>query len=79
MSLHEARAAATVATMTTVALLLALAAAVMHAAWNLILKGSEDRLATITVMGIVGTVAYLPWILGVEGLIVLGIVALGAV
>lgn len=53
--------------MTTVALLLALLAAVMHATWNLFLKDSSDRTATVAWMGVIGAAVYFPWV-AVSGL-----------
>jgi drug/metabolite transporter (DMT)-like permease len=53
--------------MTAIALVLALLAAVMHATWNLFLKGSEDRLATVVLMGGIGTILYLPVAYVLEG------------
>lgn len=54
--------------MPTLPLLLALTAAVMHAAWNLFLKDSEDRISVVTLLGLIGGLLYLPWVLAVEGL-----------
>lgn len=54
--------------MSTVALALALLAAVMHATWNLFLKDSTDRVSVVALMGVIGTVIYLPWVYAVEGL-----------
>lgn len=54
--------------MTGVALALALLAAVMHAAWNLFLKDSEDRVSTVALMGLIGAAIYLPWVYTVDGL-----------
>lgn len=53
--------------MATVALLLALLAAIMHATWNLILKDSDDRMATVVSMSVVGVVVFAPWIYAVQG------------
>lgn len=54
--------------MTGAALALALVAAVMHATWNLFLKDSEDRISTVALMGVVGSLLYLPWVYAVDGL-----------
>ena len=54
--------------MTSVALLLALLAAVMHATWNLFLKDSSDRTSTVAWMGIIGAAVYFPWVATVTGL-----------
>lgn len=53
--------------MTGVALALALLAAVMHAAWNLFLKDSEDRVSTVALMGLIGALIYLPWVYVIDG------------
>lgn len=53
--------------MATIALVLALLAAVLHATWNFILKESADRLATVVVITIVGFLIYAPWVYLVEG------------
>ena len=53
--------------MASIALLLALLAAVLHATWNFILKDSTDRLATVVAIGFVGFLIYAPWIYLVEG------------
>ena len=54
--------------MTTVALLLALLAAVMHATWNLFLKDSADRISTVALMGLIGAFLFLPWVIAFDGL-----------
>jgi drug/metabolite transporter (DMT)-like permease len=54
--------------MATMALVLTLLAAVMHATWNFILKDSEDRLATVVGIALVGGLLYAPWIYWAEGL-----------
>ncbi|HZT65297.1 MAG TPA: EamA family transporter [Acidimicrobiales bacterium] len=46
--------------MNTEAVVLVLVAAGLHAAWNLTLHGSEDRLAVMAVSGLVGGVLLLP-------------------
>ncbi|NND02909.1 MAG: EamA family transporter [Acidimicrobiia bacterium] len=53
--------------MATIALVLALLAAVLHATWNFIVKESTDRLATVVVIGFVGFLIYAPWVYVVEG------------
>lgn len=53
--------------MATIALAVALLAAVLHATWNFFLKGSGDRLATAAVMVILGAGFYLPWVFVVAG------------
>lgn len=42
--------------MSTAAILLALFAAVLHASWNAFLRNGKDRLRTVTVMSLAGTV-----------------------
>jgi len=46
--------------MNPLVVVLILAAAIMHASWNAILRGTEDRLWSITVMGVVGGIVALP-------------------
>ncbi|NND04666.1 MAG: EamA family transporter [Acidimicrobiia bacterium] len=53
--------------MATIALVLALLAAVLHATWNFILKESTDRLATVVLIGIIGFFIYAPWIYLLDG------------
>lgn len=53
--------------MATIALSLALLAALLHATWNLILKESSDRMATVVAIGVVGFLIYAPWVYLVEG------------
>ena len=49
--------------MPPIALALVLLAALLHAGWNLLLHGTEDRLAAATVAGLVAGVALLPAII----------------
>lgn len=49
--------------MSTVAVLLALVAAILHASWNAVLRTGADRLWSITVMSLAGSVLALPFIL----------------
>ncbi len=53
--------------MATIALALALLAALLHATWNFILKESADRLATVVAIAFLGFVLYAPWIYVIEG------------
>jgi len=54
--------------MATLALAIALLAAVLHATWNFFLKESADRLATAALIVAFGGLIYLPWVYAVEGL-----------
>ncbi|MCL6709256.1 DMT family transporter [Pseudomonas sp. R2.Fl] len=49
--------------MSTVAVMLALVAAILHASWNAFLRTGADRLWSITVMSLAGSVIALPFIL----------------
>src|SRR5205085_1083738 len=49
--------------MTPLVVLLVLAAALVHAIWNAILKSGDDRFWAITVMAVVGALAALPFCL----------------
>ncbi|MBO3758212.1 EamA family transporter [Ciceribacter sp. L1K23] len=49
--------------MSTIAVLLALIAAILHASWNAFLRTGADRLWSVTVMSLAGSVIALPFIL----------------
>jgi drug/metabolite transporter (DMT)-like permease len=48
--------------LTTTAFALAIAAAVLHASWNLVVKASGDRLVAATTQAVFGGVAFLPFL-----------------
>ncbi|WP_112830726.1 DMT family transporter [Rhizobium cremeum] len=48
--------------MSTIAIALALVAAILHASWNAFLRNGADRLWSVTVMSLAGTLVALPFI-----------------
>lgn len=48
--------------MSTIAVVLALVAAILHASWNAFLRNGADRLWSVTVMSLAGTLVALPFI-----------------